>query len=407
MAQLGQNTGTQLITDLSAFLLQQKTNSNGALDTNDLAGIVNRYLTTGEQLISETVALTNQIYKRFNTSDIVTAKTEIVTTGLWSNGSGSLSTFVLGKDTDIAGHSGSESSKFYLNVYGDTNTGSADVEFAVAYGNIFGSGSPTLVGDDQSKQETKVTYSQYRLALLGEADAMFTVLSGSTGTHDLDDFYVINVARSNYREKMDAGNLQLKLSGSWNSAMYLIDDSGQADADTQNGQRVFNIVSGSINLGTGAGSTTAYTTASNGQGFGLFYPDLGVVILNPTALSASLGGAIKPTHISDLSSSYNHIKLFNAISGGADFQARRTENVSTSHYFVRVQNREFNFSNNPTFSDTTGSFTQATFETDPKVYITSIGLYNDSNELLAVAKTSQPIRKTFDSEALIKVKLDF
>ena len=99
--------------------------------------------------------------------------------------------------------------------------------------------------------------------------------------------------------------------------------------------------------------------------------------------------------------------MFNAISGGADFQARRTENVSTSHYFVRVQNREFNFSNNPTFSDTTGSFAQTTFETDPKVYITSIGLYNDSNELLAVAKTSQPIRKTFDSEALIKVKLDF
>ena len=406
MAQLGQNTGTQLITDLSAFLLQQKTNANGALDTNDLAGIVNRYLTTGEQLISETVALTNQIYKRFNTSDIVTAKTEIVTTGLWSNGSGSLTAFYTGSDSDIAGHSGSESSKFYLNVYGNTNTGSADIEFALSYGHYAGSGSPDLASNDQSKQETKVTYSQYRLALLGTADAKFSVYSGSTaGAYDIDDIYVINVARSNYREKLDAGNLQIQLSGS-NGVFKFIDDSGQADADTVNGQRVFNIISGSINLGSGAGSTELTPTASNKQGFGLFYPDAGVVILNPSALSAHVGSELTPAD-NAATSSYNHIKLFNSLKGGADFQARRTENVSTSHYFVRVQNREFNFSNNPTFSDTTGSFTQTTFETDPKVYITSIGLYNDANELLAVAKTSQPVKKTFDSEALIKVKLDF
>lgn len=405
MAQLGQNTGTQLTTDLSAYLLQQRTNANGAIDTTELASIINRYLTTGEQLISETVALTNQIYKRFNTTDIVTAKTEIVTTGLWSNGSGSLTAFYTGSDSDIAGHSGSATSKFYYNIYGSTNTGSADVEFAIAYGHFNGSGSPDLASDDQSKQETKVTYSQYRLALLGAADALFSVYTGSTaGGHDLNDIYVINVARSNYREKLDAGNLQLSLSGS-NGIYKFIDDSGMADADTANGQRVFNIISGSINLGNGAGSTELTPTASNGQGFGLFYPDAGIIILNPAALASMVGSelAASDTGVSD----YNHKKLLNALKGGQDFQARRTENVSTSHYFVRVQNREFNFSNNPTFADATGSFSQATFQIDPKVYITTIGLYNDSNELLAVAKTSQPIRKTFDSEALIKVKLDF
>ena len=104
---------------------------------------------------------------------------------------------------------------------------------------------------------------------------------------------------------------------------------------------------------------------------------------------------------------YNHIKLFNAISGGADFQARRTENVSTQHFFVRATNREFNYSNNPTFVDVTGSFVQPTFTTDPVVYPTTVGLYNDANELLAVAKTSKPIEKTFDKEVAIKVKLDF
>jgi hypothetical protein len=102
------------------------------------------------------------------------------------------------------------------------------------------------------------------------------------------------------------------------------------------------------------------------------------------------------------------MKLYQAISASADFQARRTENVSTSHYFVRANNREFNFSNNPTFvTGSVGQFTQALFEKDPHVYITTVGLYNDANELLAVAKTSKPVEKSFDKEVAIKVKLDF
>jgi hypothetical protein len=100
--------------------------------------------------------------------------------------------------------------------------------------------------------------------------------------------------------------------------------------------------------------------------------------------------------------------LHEAIRGGADFEARRTENVSTSHYFIRATNREFNFSNNPTFvTGSDGSFAESTFETDPKTFISTIGLFNDSNEILAVAKTSQPVPKSFDKEVLIKVKLDF
>jgi len=96
------------------------------------------------------------------------------------------------------------------------------------------------------------------------------------------------------------------------------------------------------------------------------------------------------------------------LEGGGDFQARRVENLSTSHYFVRAQNREFNFSNNPTFvTGSDGTFRESSFETNPKTYITSIGLMNDANEMLAVAKTSQPIEKSFDKEVLIKVKLDF
>ena len=59
------------------------------------------------------------------------------------------------------------------------------------------------------------------------------------------------------------------------------------------------------------------------------------------------------------------------------------------------------------FTSSTGDFTQPTFFKDPKTYITTVGLYNNSNELLAVAKLSQPVLKSYSREALIKVKLDF
>jgi hypothetical protein len=75
---------------------------------------------------------------------------------------------------------------------------------------------------------------------------------------------------------------------------------------------------------------------------------------------------------------------------------------------VRLRNKEYNYSNNPTFSNTsTGVLVQSEFKNDPKVYITTIGLYNDSNELLAVAKLSKPVRKSFDEEVLLRVRLDF
>ena len=94
------------------------------------------------------------------------------------------------------------------------------------------------------------------------------------------------------------------------------------------------------------------------------------------------------------------------------FAARREEEISSTSYFARAHNQEFNFSSNPTYETTDsngnrGAFTQPTFKGDPKSYITQVGLYNESRELLAIAKLSQPVLKSFSREAVVKVKLDF
>jgi hypothetical protein len=399
-----------IINDPNITAQLQSLAQGGTIDSNDVVALLNSALPAGQQLQSG-AGVTTGIYKRFGEFDKVNAKVEVVTTGLWTGDAGSLTSFYT-SSTQV-GNSGN----YYYNVY-STNPltdSSAEAQFAVAYGHVNGSGSISLSNSDDALLASKATYAQYKSILLDPTDTKFSFENGSGVANDSNDIYAINLNRARYREKMDAGNWTLKVSGS-NGVFTFIDDSGKKFGDTLGkAGRVFKVVSGSLNLGTENEATINTTTASNNEGYGLFYPDRGIVILNPTAIGDTIGdvkpwGGASQSVSGSLSVSVeqqNHKLLVQAIENGADFEARRTENVSTQHFFVRATNREFNYSNNPTYVTGSGRFTETSFETDPKTYITTVGLYNDSNELIAVAKTSQPIEKSFDREVLIKVKLSF
>ena len=246
--------------------------------------------------------------------------------------------------------------------------------------------------------------------------------------------------------RSDPGNWLITLSGSHGSFTF-IDDSFQTLSATSKfakSGRIFNVISGSL-TGT-SGSTAAATSSSLGRGFGLVYPDLGIIVLNPDAIiptvgflsasdsnsgcgntedfyySTAAGSAGKPfapytgslvgtalgKGVGTPAPQYNHDGLIRSIVLGKDFQARSAETISSTHYFVRLRNKDFNYSNNPTFyNNTNGQVLNEDFVQNPHVYATTIGLYNDNNELLAVAKMSRPLEKTFDSEALVRVRLDF
>jgi hypothetical protein len=397
----------------------------GTLDTTQIVNLLNSVLPAGQQ-VSDGFGVTTGVYKRFGEFDKVNAKIEVVTTGLWSGDSGSLN-LIYSSSTQTAQPSG----QYYYNVYNkniqaDT---SAEVQFAVAYGHVNGSGSVTLSNDDNSLLASKATYAQYRSILLDPTDTKFSFLNSAGVATDANGIYVINLSRSRYREKMDAGNWSLSLSGS-NGMFTFIDNSGKKFSD-ENGLsgRVFRVVSGSLNLGTENEATIQTATdVTSGEGFGLFYPDRGIIVLNPKAVGNTIGYVYDNNwnnagHLTGSletgAEQYNHNKLYHAIRLGGKpgnpltfnapfgFEARRTENVSTQHFFVRATNREFNYSNNPTYVNADGTFVETTFKTDPYTYITTIGLLSDANEVLAIAKTSQPIAKSFDKEVLIKVKLSF
>ena len=404
MAIIRDNRGSLLASNLSQYLAAAANTAGTPVDTNELVNILNQFLGQGEQISPDVTTISSGIYKKFGAIDKVTNRTEIVTSGIWSGDAGSLTDFYRSLV-----QSASVSGKYYIDVY-DKDPASdvtAEVQFSIAYGHINGGGAPTLSQTDTSTLPTKAVYSQFRNILLDSNDEYFSVYSGSTpGAHNLEQFYAINVNRARYKERLDPGNIEISLQAG-GSTYKFIDDSGETETVGSYG-RVFNIVSGSLNIGTSSEGTIHTYTASNGQGYGLFYPDMGVVILNPVSLASTVGMALPVSSSSAGVYSDNSAILLAALYNGVDFQARRIENVSTSHYFVRANNREYNFSNNPTFiTGSTGQFKQATFERDPKVYITSVGLYDDASELLAIAKVSKPIEKSFDKEVAIKVKLDF
>jgi hypothetical protein len=67
-----------------------------------------------------------------------------------------------------------------------------------------------------------------------------------------------------------------------------------------------------------------------------------------------------------------------------------------------------NFSNNPTFvSGSLNELRQEKMKGNPNTFITSVQLYNDAGDMVAVGNLSTPLKKNFSSEATIKVKLTY
>ena len=86
-------------------------------------------------------------------------------------------------------------------------------------------------------------------------------------------------------------------------------------------------------------------------------------------------------------------------------------NINSTLIFCRASADEFNYSSNPTFRDASGNIVviDAGDDTGQRSFsfITTVGLYNSNNDLLAVAKLSRPIEKNDEKDLTIRVRLDF
>ena len=350
---------------------------------------------------------------RFDNRDIVN-DTSKVTTSTWSGNTNALTTVHTSSTQAILG-TPTSSGTHYINVYDKaTSDSTAEVQYSVAYGHINGSGSLDFTNAVGSigHSPSKNIYSQYRQLVFGDETQKFTF-----DEHIPDDIYVININRARYKHNLKPGSLNLTIrSGSLGMSagisriLKLTDDSITATGSSKvtNAGRQFNIVSGSSGVRLG----TTLTQTTNSGSFGLFYPDAGFLILNPDAIDHYLDGTpinqggVVP-NVSSNTQGDNHIKLLHAIDSGSNFIVDSEEKISSTYYFARVKNYENNYTTNPSFVDNSGNVLINSMIDNPTVYITTVGLYNEGGELLAVAKLSQPVTKDFTKEALIRIKLDY
>jgi len=342
-------------------------------------------------------------FKRLEADDfVVSAQAQTAT--CWTNNSPALTTFFT-QSNQVNGASG----KYYTTVFNLTPTSpESRAQFEIAYGNETGGGA--LAFNEVAApgvSPTSTIFGQYRTLVLEDENSSF-VFGGVTGS----SIYALSIERAAYKQSLFPGSLNLILKVGGNQ-VTLTDDSGMVNVPTYYGSmRAYQIISGSNGIaatGTGNATTSEGYAAVSGS-YGLFLPDIGTILLNGNALDndAADGGIALDTDETTNTPANNPEKMFDAIVLGSSFALNSEETITSDFVFVRARNSEFNYSENPSYiSGSTGEVIYDYFINNPQTYMTSIGLYNDSNELLAVAKLSKPLNKDFTKEALVRVKLDF
>jgi len=137
-------------------------------------------------------------FKAFEQDDFVVSA-DSITAGLWTGNSPELTAFYT-SSTQVASSNGA----YYINVYNSESY--EDIQFAIAYGDVDGSGSLEFDSAVAGKSPSSTNYGQYRTLVLGDENAEF-----SFGGVTAPNFYAISIDRNRYKEGLFPGSTTLDL----------------------------------------------------------------------------------------------------------------------------------------------------------------------------------------------------
>lgn len=335
-------------------------------------------------------------------SDDSVVSSETITAPIWSN-----NVYTITASFTSSAQEASISGRTYLNAYNlFFGTSGSEVQYAIAYGHISGSGSALFNSAVNGKSPTRDVYGQYRNVAYGDENAVFNF--GGVGGQSRDIF-AISVNRARYKESVNPGTWKLVLKNGSDSIELTDNSNDSSIINYIAGNRAYYIVSG-----TDGKSYNNTAVQTNSGSYGLFFPDMGLFILNPRALALSsadkgIGLVINETDAPSYNLLYNanNFTLFRAINLGEHFSAKSQETISSRYFFVNVKSSQFNYTTNPSIIDSNGNILHPTLIDNPQTYPTTIGMYNESGDLLAVAKLSKPLPKDFTKQISCRVKLEF
>ena len=401
-------------------------------------------------------------FKRFDTEDIVLSS-ELITFPTWFvKGKGDFDEIT--QESLVTSSQQGASTEYFIDFYNAADTIKTTYDsvsqqnvselvtgfdptqskcmFSVAYAtrpnsSEFESTSSFVKGGTYVPSNSEIVFGQYRSLVLGDEDSDFRFGSTRVGANSeninkADKFFAITVDRARFREKLEPVTCRLVFKNVDNaedrdfsdiltngspvvsstdpvtgeevtqrSYLVLAPDITANEKYLDSG-RVYDLAEYLISEDKDGNRTTEYrypVSGSTNSSYGYFLPDIGVILIN---------GDISPFNDIEQGSTAKEPTALNFIKKLTGIKLRSQETVTSNYVFARARNAEFNYSTNPSnITGSAGNLRWGTMINQPQAFITTVGLYNDSNECLAVAKLSKPLVKDFTKEALIRIKLDY
>ena len=366
-------------------------------------------------------------FKNFNSNDVVNTKTllheSIPLTGTIVSG-----TYVEGtSELNIKNFAHGMFQSVYDYPY---LSSSANHVFDITLG--IDAASPLSASSNVQQSKKSNIYNQMAQSLLGYS------VSGTIQNFDengdltdgprIENAYFINFSRLLTKDEIKKGTFSMNLGVSSGSQWNLACNTNQlliTDNNAQNDYRV-NAAAGEYAI--------LYATASQGadvlqstalQKVGLLFYQAGVVVLSASVFTRNgRGGILKdstyaanaePNVHPEIKTGVSGAFKLGSISGSADGLRSRIVNLSFNNttelnsqiYFCRVNHNDFNYSSNPTYLNGSKLRVKTQASDNPVSYITTIGLYSASRELLAVAKLSEPLKNDPTQDLTLRVRLDY
>lgn len=269
-------------------------------------------------------------------------------------------------------------------------------------------------------------YRLHAQSLLGNAAEEFMVSSGSTD-YTIREALFLDFKRLFTRDQMKRETFAIKLNPS--AALSTTNISTVAQSTT----KIYSDInsSGNKEFSFGGQVSTIVDSANTANPVGLLFIDKGIAVLDMSrsldqtqwiagpidamspsgqqTFSGSLSKFIVSASVDDVLDHICSTRFSGSAATAITFQ--NITNINSTIYFTRLAADEMNYSSNPTFVDEDSRIvvidegqeeTQRSF-----TFVTSVGLYDANDNLLAVAKTSRPILKDDERDLTLKVRLDF
>jgi hypothetical protein len=247
------------------------------------------------------------------------------------------------------------------------------------------------------------------------------------GGAKVKDCIFISFARLLTKDEIKKGSFTLKLgTGSYASPFSSSPASGDSiltisDSGKENDYRV-NSPAGEYAI---LSATAGYNTANiaSAPACGLIFYQAGIVVLSSSIFqsgSDNKPGGILNTKYEGIPFVSNGMNISSSLSGAAissscndlrhriyDISFNNTTELNSTIHFCRINHNDFNYSSNPTYLNSSKIVVKNNTLDAPISYITTVGLYSSDNELLAVAKLSEALKKDPTNEMTIRVRLDY